>query len=130
MIFPTQPDDIPRDTSLGLLGYRCSRHIQALAEHDHGLYPLTDPEVAEHAIAVLAYGEDLTERVGSVRWPIAAGALTAGAGLERTAGAMDLDVFDLRVGLGHWVAEQHRLGLIDADRYDQVVSLIREESAR
>jgi len=110
MISPTQPDDIPRDTFLGLLGYRCSRHIQAL-----------------DAIAALAYGEDLTERVGSVRWPIAADALTAGAGLERTAVAMDLDVFDLRVGLGHWVAEQHRLGLIDADRYEQVVNLVREE---
>ena len=123
MIFPTQPDDIPRDTSLGLLGYRCSRHIQALAEHDHGLYPLTDPEVAEHAIAVLAYVEDLTERVESVRWPIAADALIAGAGLGRTAAAMDLDVFDLRLGLGHWVAEQHRRGLIDADRYEQFVNL-------
>lgn len=130
MISPTQPDDIPRVTSLGLLGYRCSRHIQALTEHDHGLCLLTDSEVAEHAIAVLAYGEDLTERVGSVRWPIAADALKAGAGLERIAVALDLETDELRFVLTCWAHWQHRDGLMDDVRYDEVVRLIREESAR
>ncbi len=123
MSAPMRPGDVPRDASLGLLGYRYSHHHRTLATD----VLLTDPEVTEHALAALSYGTVVAERVESGRWSTALDALTAGAGLERTAAAMDLDASGLRVGLALWVSEQHRLGLIDADRYAQVVHLIREE---
>ena len=123
---PTSPDDIPSDTYLGLLGHHCAQHHLALI---HGPLPLTDVEVTKHALAALAYGTVVTERVESGRWPTVVVALTVGAGLERTAAAMGLDASGLRVGLALWVSEQHRLGLVDADRYGQVVRLIQEEPA-
>jgi len=128
MSLPTRPGDVPHSAALELIANRYSHHhVIALVEHRHGLHAVRAAEVAEHAIAALAYGAALTERVESGRGSIATNALSAGAGLERTADAMGLEVWDLRVLLGQWAGRQHRLGLIDAERLEQVVSLIRED---
>jgi len=124
MSFPSLPDEIQPDVYLGLLAHHCAQHHLALV---HDSLPLADAEVIAHALAALAYGTVVTRHIESGRWSTAVDALTAGAGLEHTAAAMDLDVRGLRIGLGQWITER---GSIDADRYDQVVSLIREESAR
>ncbi|MDQ3030567.1 MAG: hypothetical protein M3R09_11195 [Actinomycetota bacterium] len=125
MSAPMRPGDVPHSAALGLVAYRYSHHVLTLVKHRYGVQATRN--VAEHAVAALAYGAALTERVEGDRWSIAAGALAAGAGLERTADAMGLDVWDLRVLLGQWASQQHRLGLIGADRYGQVMSLIRED---
>jgi len=105
----------------------CSHHVEALVEHARGLHPLPDPEVAEHALAALSYGRAVADLVESVRWSTAARALIAGAGLERTAAAMGLGRWTMRLGLSLWVSEQHRIGLVNTERYEQVVDLIRKE---
>ena len=127
---PERPGDIPQDTHLGVLAYRCSQHHNTLARHYGGERVLADVEVTEHALAVLVYGEKLVECVRSGCWATALDALTAGAGLERIAVALDLETDELRFVLTRWAHWQHRDGLMDDARYDEVVRLIREESAR
>jgi hypothetical protein len=122
-----RPGDVRYDVPLARVAHLYSDHVLTLAQHRHNLITLTPSEVAEHALTALAYGGALAERVESGRWSTAAHALIAGAGLERTAAAMGWDLRTMRIGLGQWVSEQHRLGLVDADRYAQVVHLIREE---
>jgi len=127
MSAPTRPGDVPHSAALARVAHLYSHHVLALVEHRHGLDALTPEMVAEHAVVALAYGAALTERIESGRWSIAADALAAGAGLERTAEAMGWDRLTMRVGLGQWASEQHRLGLIDTERYEQVVSPLWED---
>jgi hypothetical protein len=125
--FPDRPSDIPDDVSLAALGERYQQHRWALLDHRHGLSePLGADEFRRHALAVLVYQAALVERAGVGRWVAAIDALAANTDPQAVAAAMGLDVEQLRIGIGVWASGQHREGLIDDARYEQVMDLVRE----
>lgn len=122
-----RPEEIPPSVSLIALAGAQYRHAMALLDHRHGLAVLVDAERAGHALSVLAYSAALVERVLGGRWLYAVEALDAGAGREQVAAALGLAVDELATGLRSWAAGQHRHGLIDAERRDQVLALLGDE---
>ncbi len=125
MSSPTQPSDISHNVPLQLLAVAYHRHTLRLIEHRHGIGdPLTTEQLRVHALAALAYQHALAERALHSRWSIAADALAAGATLRQVGAAMGgLDADQVRYTLRWWVDYQHREGLMDDARRDEVLRL-------
>lgn len=125
--YPTRPGDLPQTVSLRELANGYHRHSWALREHHHR-YGAADPRgVVEHCLAALAYGGALAERASAGRCAIAVDALAAGASAEQVAKAMDCrELDDMRMEIGIWASNQRRFGLIDEERHEQVLALLRE----
>jgi len=119
-----RPGDVRHDVPLARVAHLYSDHVLTLAQHRHNLITLTLSEVAERALTALAYGGALTERVESRRWSTAAHALAAGASLDTVGAAMgDLGSADVRYSLRRWASDQHRQGLMNDARRDEVLRL-------
>jgi len=120
-----QPGDVRYDVPLARVAHLYSDHVLTLAQHRHNLITLTPSEVAEHALTALAYGGALTERVESGRWSTAAHALIAGASLDTVSAAMGgMATGELQFALRRWASDQHRQGLMDDARRDEVLRLV------
>ncbi|HEX2299680.1 MAG TPA: hypothetical protein VHH34_14400 [Pseudonocardiaceae bacterium] len=126
MAQPTRPDEIPGALTLIDLAEQRHRHAAALLEHRHGLAVLDGPEVAGHALAVLAYSTELSKRALYGRWVYATEALAAGASPDQVAAATDLTVDEFRTGLRSWADGQHRYGYLDPARHAEVLRLLGE----
>jgi len=126
MSVPTRPGDIPHNVPLRDLCVTYDRHALRIVEHRHGIgRPLTTERRLGHALAALAYQHALAERALYSRWSIATDALAAGASLDTVGAAMGwLNTGD-RVGdaLRWWAGDQHRQGLMDDARRDEVLRL-------
>ena len=122
MSLPTRPGDIPHNVPLRDLAVAYHRHTLRLIEHRHGIGdPLTTEQLRVHALAALAYQHALAERVLYSRWSIATDALAAGASLDTVGAAMGgLEPDEVRFELRRWAGDQHREGLMDDARRDEV----------
>ncbi len=122
---PTRPGDIPHSILLRGLAVAYDRHALRIVEYRHGIGdPLTTEQRLAHALAALAYQHALAERALHSRWSIAADALAAGATLRQVGAAMGgLDADRVRYSLRWWVDYQHREGLMDDARRDEVLRL-------
>jgi len=91
-------------------------------EYRHGIGdPLTTKLRLDHALAALAYQHALAERALHSRWSIATDALAAGASLDTVGAAMGgLEPDEVRFELRRWAGDQHREGLMDDARRDEV----------
>ncbi len=87
----------------------------------------TPEQVVVDSLAALEFTADTVRRLEAGRWQFAANALTAGASLERTADAMGLTPAALRFELALWAAQRRHLGLIDEQRYAEVLRLASGE---
>jgi hypothetical protein len=122
---PTRPGDLPPSAGLRDLADGYHRHALLLVEHRHGIRVLTAEQLAEHALAALAYSHALSERALHSRWSIAADALAARTSLEVVGAAMGgLDADELRAGLGRWVRGQRQAGLMPDERCGQVLGFL------
>ncbi len=133
MSLPTRPGDIPHNVPLRDLAAANTHHTLRLVDHRHGIGdPLTTEQRRAHALAALAYQHALAERALHSRWSIATDALAAGASLDTVAAAMDwLNTGDrLSDALRWWASDQHRQGLMDDARRDEVLRLAAGEGER
>ena len=87
----------------------------------------TPAQVVVDSLAALEFTADTVRRLEAGRWQFAANALTAGASLERTADAMGLTPAVLRAGLESWAMWRRELGLIDGQRYAELLRLASGE---
>ncbi len=122
MSFPTRPGDISHLAMLRELADGYASHVQPLIENRHGIGdPLTTERRLGHALAALAYQHALAERALHSRWSIATDALAAGASLDTVGAAMGgLEADEVRFDLRRWAGDQHREGLMDDARRDEV----------
>ncbi len=125
MNFPTRPGDIPHNIPLRGLAVAYDRHALRILWHRHGIGdPLTTEQRLDHALAALAYQHALAERALYSRWSIATDALAAGASLDTVGDAMGgLEADTVSHVLRWWANDQHRLGLMDDTRRDEVLRL-------
>ncbi len=122
MSLPTRPGDIPHNVPLRDLVVTYDRHALRIVEHRHGIgRPLTTERRLSHALAALAYQHALAERALHSRWSIATDALAAGASLDTVGAAMG--GLEVRFALIRWAHWQHREGLMDDARRDEVLRL-------
>ncbi len=87
----------------------------------------TPEQVVVDSLAALEFTADTVRRLEAGRWSHAAAALTAGAGLERTADAMGLTLDALRIGLASWAGTRRGLGLIDEQQSAELLRLASGE---
>ena len=130
MSLPTRPGDISDNVPLRVLAVANTHHTLRIVDHRHGIGdPLTTEQLRGHALAALAYQHALSERALHSRWSIATDALAAGASLNTVAAAMGwLNTADrLSDALRWWASDQHRLGLMDDARRDEVLRLAAGE---
>jgi len=122
MSLPTRPGDIPHNVPLRDLAAANTHHTLRLVDHRHGIGdPLTTEQRRAHALAALAYQHALAERALHSRWSIATDALAAGASLDTVGAAMGgLEPDEVRFELRRWAGDQHREGLMDDARRDEV----------
>ena len=126
MSLPTRPGDIPHNVPLRDLVVTYDRHALRIVEHRHGIgRPLTTERRLSHALAALAYQHALAERALYSRWSIATDALAAGASLDTVSAAMGgMATGELQFALRRWASDQHRQGLMDDARRDEVLRLV------
>ena len=123
---PTRPGDIPHSILLRGLAVAYDRHALRIVEHRHGIgRPLTTERRLGHALAALAYQHALAERVLYSRCSIATDALAAGASLDTVGAAMG--GLEVRFALIRWAHWQHREGLMDDARRDEVLRLAGDQ---
>ena len=125
MSSPTRPGDIPDNVTLRELADGYASHVQSLIEHRYDIGdPLTTEQRLAHALAALAYQHALAERVLYSRCSIATDALAAGASLETVGAAMGgLEPEQVRYTVRRWAISQHRQGLMEDARRDEVLRL-------
>ena len=125
MSLPTRPGEIPHNIPLRGLAVAYDRHALRIVEHRHGIgVPLTVTDARMAALAALAYQHALAERALHSRWSIATDALAAGATLDTVGAAMGgLEADEVRFELRRWAGDQHREGLMDDARRDEVLRL-------
>ena len=129
MSLPTRPGDIPHNVPLRDLAVAYHRHTLRLIEHRHGIGdPLTTEQLRVHALAALAYQHALVERVLYSRCSIATDALAAGATLGQVGAAMGgLEPEQVRYTVRRWAISQHRQGLMEDARRDEVLRLAGDQ---
>lgn len=125
--YPTRPGDIPQQLSLVVLADQHAEHRVQLLLHQHGDQPLPADQIAGRAVAVLATGQALADRALASRWCYAVDALHAGATAEQVGAALGMDADLALIGIAQWAGEQHQLGLITAERHDEVLALVGVE---
>lgn len=84
---------------------------------------LRGPERPAVALSVLAFGAALVHSVRAQLWPVAAGALDAGAGHEQVTAAMDLGPGGLAEGLLNWADEQLQTGRLTPGQHSEILVL-------
>ncbi|MGH4020005.1 MAG: hypothetical protein ACRDT0_12380 [Pseudonocardiaceae bacterium] len=106
---PTRPGEVPDGVALAELADRYGECCYPLLAHRHGVgEPLSAEQLAAHALAALAYGHALAERLSTGRWSISTDALSAGATVRQAAAAMGLESDELRMGLREWTSSRRR----------------------
>ncbi len=122
---PTRPGEIPHTVSLRGLADRFHAHALLLLENRHGIGEPLSPEArTAHAVAELACAHALADRVLAGRWVAVRDALSADAGLERVAAAMDTEPDGVAEGLRGWADGQLRYGHITPAAHARVIRLL------
>jgi len=108
---PTRPDDVA-DVPLRVLTGTYADNM--LGWHCFG--------GKGYALAALADGTAITQRIAADQWPTALVALTGGATLTDVSVAMCMDPINVRIGLIMWAR-----GRVSDTRFEEIVSLLDGE---
>ncbi|MCW2899243.1 MAG: hypothetical protein JWO67_1508 [Streptosporangiaceae bacterium] len=124
---PTTPGDLAGASPRELLD-AWHRHVSRLVEARHNLAdpPLPVGRLVGHALDALAVGQALTDAISNTRWTTASEALARGAGVERVAAAMGLDVDEVLFGLRSWADGQLQHGGLTPAGYDELCALVAD----
>src|SRR5688572_25607022 len=107
-----RPRDLDRATLRELVeGYLSHRGALVAAEHRVG-EPEPIARLRGDALAELAIGEQIAQRMRNGRWATVRAALRYGATVEDVAAALDLTAPEVRAGVRSWADGQHRHGLM------------------
>lgn len=132
MADPTRPEDVRYGgAAIAVLAVQAYRYQQTLTEQRLKLTaPLPREDVETQALAGAAHFTVLGERAEATRFEMAVAALEADATHERVAEALGIaDPTDMCLAVGVWVSAQRRRGLIDAERHDRILALLRDSEA-
>lgn len=115
-----------------------SDHTRALVFAEHGIGE-REPvgRLRGSALAALAVGEQIRQRMCNHRWSTMRDALRYGATVAQVATALDLDAEEVRAGLLSWGDGQLRLNEdssgrlgISPEQHAELVDLVAEDGAR
>ena len=86
--------------------------------------PATNGTVVHPAVVRLAEGTTVLRRIVADRPTLVAEALLGGATPEQVAGAMELDLVELRAAVSRWATRQLRDGQLTHQAYTDLVNIV------